>query len=144
MRCTEVFKTMVKFLLFRSNFLDLLHLILHGEDRDLRVNKFVFKLVIIAVKSEYGVDLREEIRNHRGVEVKRMLVNFLIDHTGWSQSHVYRFLIECGAEEKGATRRTISYYKYSHNQNLISENIPEQIRYSREYSLLCDRIKSFL
>lgn len=135
---------MVKFLLFRSKLLNLLSLILTGEEREARVTKSVFRLVIRAVNEEYGVDLRQEIRDHRGVDLKRMLVNFLLDYTGWSQSHTYRFLNECGMEEKGATRRTISYYKHSHNQLLCTENIPNNIRYNREYVVLCDKIKSFL
>ncbi len=135
---------MVKFLLFRSKLLNLLSLILTGDEREPIVTKSVFRLVIRAVNEEYGVDLRQEIRDHRGVDTKRMIVNFILDYTGWSQSHTYRFLNECGMEEKGATRRTISYYKHSHNQLISTEIIGENIHYNREYALLCDKIKSFL
>lgn len=136
---------MINLLLFRVKILKVLNFVFIGGERVPNVNKFVFKLILRAVKSEYGFDLREEVHNHRGVEMKRMLVNFLLDYTGWSQSKTFRFLIECGVEEKGATRRTISYYKNSHNQMLsLSGGSSDNLRYNKEYVSLCNKIKSLI
>lgn len=96
--------------------------------------------IVRLVESELDVSLIGS-STKQSVLIRRILVNFLLEETGWSVTELSRVMIENGISGQGFSRRALSWYKTT-QEEILSGSSYAAIVYAHNYRVVSSLIKS--
>lgn len=75
----------------------------------------------------------------KSVNTRRVVVNVLLDHTGWSATEMAQYLADAGIDGNGWSRRSLSWYKTT-AEEMLTTSPGESAVYSHNYQLISSLI----